>query len=78
MGCSFLIEVQLIYNVLLVSDVQDFDSVYIYYTCVHLYSCICTYLFFFRFFSIIGYYKILNNSPCYSVGPCCLSLEDLS
>ena len=41
----FLIEVRLIYNVLLVSPVQQNDSVlYIYF-------------FFFRFFSIIDYYK---------------------
>ena len=49
----FLIEVYLISNVL-VSGVQQSDSV------IH----ICIYLFFFRFFSIKGYYKILNTVPC--------------
>ena len=46
------IEIQLIYNVVLVSGLQQSDSV----------ICICT--FFFRFFSIIGYYKILSRVPC--------------
>ena len=50
----FLIEVQLIYSVVLVSGVQQSDSV------IHMY----TNLFFFRFFSIIGYYKILDIVPC--------------
>ena len=48
----FFIEVQLIYNVVLVSGAQQSDSV------IHIY------LFFFRFFSIIGYYRILNIVPC--------------
>ena len=46
------IEVYLIYNVLLVSGIQQSDSV------IHIY------LSFIRFFSIIGYYKILNIVPC--------------
>ena len=44
------IEVELIYNVVPVSGVQH---VYIY---IHK--------FFFRFFSLIGYYNILNRVPC--------------
>ena len=44
----FFFEVYLIYNVVLVSGIQPSDSV----------------IFFFRFFSIIGYYKILNIVPC--------------
>ena len=44
----FLIEVQLIYNVVLVSSVQQSDLV----------------LSFFRFFSIIGYCKVLSIIPC--------------
>ena len=59
----FFIEVQLIYNVL-VSGMQQSDSV-IY---IHIYMCVCVcvYLcdFFFQFFSIIGYYKILIIVPC--------------
>ena len=39
------------YNVVLVSGVQQNDSV------VHT-------LLFFRFFSLIGYYKILSRVPC--------------
>ena len=46
------IEVQLIYNIVLVSGIQQSDSV------IHMY------IFFFRFFSIIDYYKILNIVPC--------------
>ena len=56
---SFLkifIEIYLIYNVL-ISDVQQSDSV------KHIYVCI--YIFFFRFFSIIGYYKILSIVPIF-------------
>ena len=47
--CFFLIEVELIYNSVLVSGVQQSDSV------------IYTYTFL---FSIIGYYKVLNVVPC--------------
>ena len=35
-------------------------QLYIY---VYVYICI-VYVYFFRFFSIIGYYKILNVVPC--------------
>ena len=45
----FFIEVELIYNV---SHVHQSDSV------------IYIYILFFRFFAIIGYYKILNIVPC--------------
>ena len=40
---------------------------------LYLYICIHIYIYFFRFFSIVGYYKILNIVPC-AVGPCCLSI----
>ena len=46
------IEVELIYNVVLVSGVQQTDSV------IHPYISI-----FFKFFSLIGYYKILGIIP---------------
>ena len=49
----FLLEVYLIYNAMLVSGIQQSDSV------IHTYVCI-----FFRFFSLIGYYKILSIVPC--------------
>ena len=49
--CFFYIEVWLIYNVL-VSSVQQSDS-FIY---THIYMYI-----YFRFFSIIGYHKILSS-----------------
>ena len=57
--CSFplyllLMEVQLIYNAVLLSGVQQDDSD------VHRYLN----LLFFRFFSVIAYYKILNIIPC--------------
>ena len=48
----FLIEVELIYNTVLVSSVQQSDSI------IH------KYIFFFRFFSIVGYYKKLKIIPC--------------
>ena len=49
---NFLVEVQLIYNIVLVSGVQHSDSV------IHIY------IFFFRSFSLICYYKILSIVPC--------------
>ena len=45
----------MIYNVVLVSGVQQSDSI------IHLYMYI---LFFFTFSSIIGYYKILSIVLC--------------
>ena len=36
----------------------------VYNKVILLYICVCIYIFFFRFFSIIGYYKILNIVPC--------------
>ena len=42
---------QLIYNVVLISGIQQSDS--------HIY----TYIFFFRFSSIVDYHKILNIVP---------------
>ena len=47
----FFIEGELMYNVL-VSDIYQSDSIY-----THIY-------FFFRFFSLIGYDKILSIVPC--------------
>ena len=44
----------MIYNVMLVSGVQQNDSV------IHIHI----YPFFFRFFSHIGYYRILSRVPC--------------
>ena len=34
--------------------------------CIYIYVCVCVCVCipFFRFFSIIGYYKILNIVPC--------------
>ena len=48
----YFIEVQLIYNVVLISAVQQSDSV------IHIYT------FFFIFFSIMVYHRILNIVPC--------------
>ena len=50
-----LLEIYLIYNVVLVSGVQQTDSDKLKY--------IEEYIFFFRIFPIIGYYKILNIVP---------------
>ena len=59
------IEVQLIYNVLLVSGKHQSDLViYIHthiYTCIYMY--INLYLLFFKFFSYSYYYRILNTGP---------------
>ena len=48
----YFIEVQLIYNVVLTSTIQQNDSV------KHIYT------FFFIFFSIMFYHRILNIAPC--------------
>ena len=60
-----LIGVEVIYNVVLVSDVQHSDSVIHIYVCVCV--CVCVYIYiciyFFRFFSFVDYYKILNIVP---------------
>ena len=48
------IELQLIYNLVFVSGVEQSSVIYIY---------ICTHTPLSRFFSIIGYYKILNIAP---------------
>ena len=48
----YFIEVSLVYNVVLISAVQQSDSV------------ILTYTFFFIFFSIMIYHRILNIVPC--------------
>ena len=61
-----LIDVQLIYIVVLISAVQQSDSV-IYiciYLCVYIYTYIYIYTFFFIFFSIVVYHSILNIIPC--------------
>ena len=61
----FLIEVELIYNVLLVSGVQHRNSVYKKNTWVNKENInIYIYKFFFRFLSLIGYDKILSIMPC--------------
>ena len=55
-------EVQLIYNVVLVSGVQQSDSD------IHMYIL----------FQILFHYRLLQgieySSLCYTVGPCCLSI----
>ena len=50
----YFIEVWLIYNVVLISAVQQSDSV------IHIYI----YTFFFIFFSMMVYHRILNIVPC--------------
>ena len=49
------LSLHLIYNIVLVSGVQQSDSI--------------LYMYFFRLFSIMGYYKILNIVPGYTVNP---------
>ena len=48
---KILVEIQLVYNIVLVSGIQQSDSV------IHIHNL-------FRLFSIISYYKILNILPC--------------
>ena len=56
----FLIEINLIYNVVSVSGVQQSDSI----THIYTYVYINVYIIFCRFLSLIGYYKILSIVPC--------------
>ena len=49
------LSLHLIYNIVLVSSVQQSDSI--------------LYMYFFRLFSIMDYYKILNIVPGYTVNP---------
>ena len=58
----FSVEVQLIYNVVLVSGVQQSDQVSYIYICI-----------LFQIFAIVGCYKILNMVPC-AIDPCHLSI----
>ena len=44
---------------MLVSNVQQVIQLY-----KLIYIYVCVYVFFFRFFSIIGYYKVLNIVAC--------------
>ena len=64
----FTNEILFIYNVVLVSGVQQIDSVIQFYIYIYIYMNIYIkeylYTFFFRFFSIIGYYKIFSIVPC--------------
>ena len=60
----------MIYNITLFSHIQHSDLyiyifLYIYY--IHIYILIYIYIlytFFFRFFSLVGYYKILQVIHC--------------
>ena len=65
---SYFIELQLIYNVVLISAIQQSDSVLYIYMCVCVCVCVYTHTFFFIFFSIMVYE--LYSSLCYTVGSC--------
>ena len=60
----FLIEVQLIYNVGLISGVQQ-SSFHILFHVLFIY-----FIYFFIFFSIVAHNNIEYSSLCYIVGPC--------
>ena len=64
----YFIEVQSIYNAVLIYIVQQSDSVIHTHTHTHTHIYTCT--FFFIFFSITVYHRILNVVPC-ALGPCC-------
>ena len=56
---NFFIDVKLVYTVVLVPGVRESDSV------IHIY------IYSFKFYSLIDYYKILSiSSLCYTIGPC--------
>ena len=50
----FLIEEKLIYSV------SSYTAKWLF---IHMYVW-CSYVFFFRFFSVLGFYRILNIVPC--------------
>ena len=52
------------YSVVIVSGVQHSDSCMCVCVCIYIYVHVCVHIFFFRLFSIIGYYKILSVVPC--------------
>ena len=52
-------KMELIYNVVLISNLQQNDSV-LHYMCVYIYI----YIFFFRFFPVIAYCNTLSIVPC--------------
>ena len=70
----FIFKVQLVYNIVLFSSIQQSDSYII--MCVYIY--IYMYIYFVRFFSIIGYYKILSvvhyGIQYYIEDPCLFTL----
>ena len=47
-------------------------SFLVYSKVIQLYTYISIFLFHILFH--VAYYKILHTIPCYTVGPCCLSL----
>lgn len=75
----FLIGVQLINSIVLVSSVRQSEIhiyVYIYvYAFIQLHMCVYIYILFIFFFFMI-YYRILNVVLCYGVAPCYLSIND--
>ena len=68
----FFIEVELIYNIMLVSGVQQSDSDI--YICI----CVCVCVYIYILFQILFPYRLLQNiqysSLCYTVNPHCLSI----
>ena len=70
----FLIAVQFIYSILLVSGVQQTRFAYIY---VYIYSLIY-YICIYILFQILFHYRLLQDieysSLCSTVNPCCLSI----
>ena len=52
------IDVSLTYNAMLISTVQQNDSV------IYIYVCVCVYIYIYTFFSILAYHRILNIVPC--------------
>ena len=70
---SFLIEVYLIYNVVLISAVQQSDSV-LQYTQLYIYIYIYIHILFYILFHYGLSQDIEYSSLCNTVGPCCLPI----
>ena len=73
MWYSFITQIlkgSVVLNLFLLDTKKTFERKNIKIYNFSIYKNIQRYIFFFRFFSIIGYYKIVNtvNSLCYTVG----------
>ena len=66
--CQFLV-VQQSDSVIYIYDIYYYSVIYIICNDIHCY------IFFFTFFSIMVYYRILNIVPCAILGPCLFCIQ---